>query len=456
MRSTLRAIGLLTCVWLSYNLGVVLEARRHRSLFEGVREVVGQYYVEPIDSDSLALAGANGVLRYLGDPHSGVLDPRDFAAFRENTRGEYGGIGTQIEVRSNQLTVVAPLPGEAAERAGVRAGDEVIAVDSRSTRGWSAQDAVHVLRGEAGSDVVLTVRRGSDTLEIPVRREHVRINAVGVSGMIADQIGYVALDAFSMRAADEIAEAIDSLVEDGARAIVLDLRGNPGGLLDQGIAVANLFLPKGTLIAETRGRSAESTESFHAREDARYPNLPLAVVVNGTTASAAEIVAGALSDHGRAHVYGERTYGKGSVQTLFPLPTGHVIKLTTARWYTPAGRSLEGGANEQGGIEPDRLVADSLALAAEAALQSSDAEWGALFEQIYRAAANVVAGAAQVRTEAHRIAADLQTDDGRFVRWLEREIELEVELRRNGVRLARLKEAAQDPAVQAAVRSLLP
>lgn len=458
MRPTFRALGILACAWLSYVLGTVVESRRFgRSVFEGARSVISTHFVDDVDMDSLTVAGIIGVLRYLDDPHTGLLNLQDFVRFKEDMDGEFGGIGTHLHVRPNGLTALAPIPGGPAEAAGVRPGDHVVAVDGQSTEGWTTEEATQALRGTPGSPVTLTVRRGEDTLDIRVQRDTVHVSAVDAATLLEPGIGYIALDAFTARAAEQLSVAIDSLLSAGANAIVLDLRSNTGGLLSQAIAVANLFLPKGVLIAEIRERNERVSVRHEATQSPRYPELPLAVVVDGATASAAEIVAGALRDHGRARIVGTRTFGKASVQALFPLPRGYVLRLTTARWHTPAGQLIDRTRGDSGGIAPDVEVRDTLHDHTNHVLRTHDIDWSLLFEKVYQEAPRVVQHRATTTEAVDAVIAELglpSEHSAEVRKWIERQLDFELTLMRLGTEEARIYEARRSNAVQAAVAAL--
>jgi carboxyl-terminal processing protease len=239
--------------------------------------------------------------------------------------------------------VIAPLPDTPAERAGVQTGDRIVALDGRSTEGWKQEEAVKQLRGPAGTTADLTVRRvGIDqSLRFNLTRATIHIRSVPFSLMLDDRIGYVPLSPVNESSARELREAVDTLRRQGMRAMILDLRSNPGGLLDQGVGVADLFLNPGQEIVATRGRAPQSTRTFKDTKPQTWVDLPIVVLVNGGTASAAEIVAGALQDHDRALVVGAPTFGKGLVQSLWRFGPDQGLKLTTARWYTPSGRTIQ-------------------------------------------------------------------------------------------------------------------
>ena len=328
-------------------------------LFDDVLTHVADYYVDSLDQRQLYRMAIDGMLGELRDPYSGFLEAKDFRGLREQTTGNYAGIGTQIEVRDGAIVVVAPLPETPAERAGIQSGDRIVQVDGKSTEHFSQDDAVNALRGREGTQVTVKIVRSgaTDLLSFTLTRARIHSRSVRTVMMLGDGVGYVELNPFSQSSATELQAAIDSLKGVGMRSLVLDLRNNPGGLLTEGIAVPDLFLNPGQEIVSTRGRAPRSTEAFEDEAPQRYPNLPLVVLVNGYSASASEIVAGALQDHDRALLIGTATYGKGLVQTVYPLGDSIALKLTTARWYTPSGRSIQRPSKV--GFEPDYLPEDS-------------------------------------------------------------------------------------------------
>ena len=312
-------------------------------LFEEVLHRIADQYVDRKDPSSLYRMAIDGLLHELGDPHTAFMTPEEYDNLKVQTQGEYGGIGSEIDKRDGWITIVAPLPGSPSERAGLMAGDRIIEIDGVSTRGWSTDDAVSKLRGPKGTKVKLKVARVGVDEPIPfeIVRDEIHVRSVRTAYLMDGGIGYVELRVFSESTTDELRKALDDLRDQGMRGLVLDLRYNPGGLLDQAISSADLFLQRGQAISELRGRSAGMNQKFTATSNDRYPGLPIVVLVGPSTASAAEILAGALQDHDRALVVGETSFGKGSVQTLFQLPAGHWLKMTTARWYTPVGRSIQ-------------------------------------------------------------------------------------------------------------------
>ena len=312
-------------------------------LFEDVLAHVADYYVDSIDERRLYQLAIDGMLDQLHDPYSVFLKRDDFKALNEATTGNYGGLGIQIEVRDGWITVVAPLPDTPAERAGSQTGDQIVGLDGRSTEGWKQDQAVKELRGEAGSAVELKVRRVGieQPLAFKLNRALIHVRSVQVSMMLDDKVGYVLLTPVSETSAPELTDAVTALLQKGMKSLVLDLRGNPGGLLDQGVAVSELFLDPGEEVVATRGRAPNSTRMYRDAKPQPWPNLPVVVLANGGTASAAEIITGALQDHDRAVVVGTPTFGKGLVQSLWQLTPETALKLTTARWYTPSGRTIQ-------------------------------------------------------------------------------------------------------------------
>lgn len=338
------AIGLASGGWLLQrgvdpSQNVYMQARL---LEEVVRHVSG-LFVEETSPDQLYRMAIDGMLEELGDPHSVLMDPEDYEALRVQTQGDYGGLGIEIDIRDGWLTVLSPLPNSPAEQVGLQAGDRIIQVEGESTAEWTTDKAVSVLRGPKGSTVnILVSRLGIDEpIPFEITRDEITLTAVPSSYMLEDGIGYVELTVFSETATRDLKAAIDELREQGARSLILDMRRNTGGLLDEGMNVADLFLERGQLVLETRGRSNEQNHVFRASRPDQYPGMPVVVLIGLRSASATEIVAGALQDHDRALLVGETSFGKGSVQTLFELPGQNILKLTTARWFTPSGRSIQ-------------------------------------------------------------------------------------------------------------------
>src|SRR5918999_2514514 len=311
-------------------------------LFDQVMDRVSRNYVERLPAADLYGRATKGVLRELRDPYSVYLSSERLARLTESTTGRYHGIGVELDVRDGWVTVVAPLPGTPAEQAGVQGGDRIVAIGDKPTEGWAPEEALRALRGAPGTVVSFVVERAGLDEPVPfsVTRREIEFHPVQNALMLRDGVAYVSLVVFSQESATELRRAVDSLRRVGARALVVDVRGNPGGLLEQGIAVTDLFLDQGLKIVEMRGRTREANQAFVDRAPQPFAGLPVAVLVDSASASAAEIFAGALQDHDRAVVVGTTTYGKGSAQSVFPLADGGAVKLTTALWYTPSGRSI--------------------------------------------------------------------------------------------------------------------
>ena len=339
------SIALVTGGWflqrgVAQESNVYLQAR----LFEEVLDHVTRQFVDPVDRSGLIDSAIGGVLEDLGDPHTSFINAETWERFRfrSGADADYGGVGLEILHREGWVTVITPLPGGPALRAGIRAGDRIVEVEGASARDWETDQAADVLRGSPGTDVSIVIERPGVDEAIPftLTRAVIELLSVPFATMLDEGIGYVPLQVFSETSGREVREAIEALGAQGMKSLVLDLRNNPGGLLDEGIAVADLFLEDGSLILETRGRAAGQNERFQAGSGELAPELPVVILLNENSASASEIVAGALQDHDRALVIGGRSFGKGSVQTLFRLSGGNVLRLTTARWYTPMGRSI--------------------------------------------------------------------------------------------------------------------
>jgi carboxyl-terminal processing protease len=339
-------------------------------LFDDVLSHVHNYYVDSLGESDLYDKATNGMLEELKDPYSVLLTGDDYKALTEQTSGNYAGLGIQIDVRDGWITVVAPLPDTPAERAGIQTGDQIIEVDAKSTEGWKNDQAVKALRGEAGSKIAIKVRRAgiADPITYDLTRATIHIRSVPPGTLFDGGVGYISLNPVAETSAQELRDEITGMRGKGMKSMILDLRLNPGGLLDQGVKVAELFLDKGQEIVSTKGRARGSSKEFYDEVRQLWPDLPIVVLVNEGTASAAEIIAGALQDHDRAVVVGSPTFGKGLVQTLFPLGDGVALKLTTARWYTPSGRTIQRIAKD----EEDQLAQAESAAVGVPSRETSD------------------------------------------------------------------------------------
>jgi len=311
--------------------------------FTEVYEVVQRNYAEPVNPDKAIYNGAiPGMLRVL-DPHSNFFDPKSYAALREEQRGKYYGVGMQVGPRNNKVIVIAPFTGAPAYRAGIRPGDVIIAVDGKPTDNMSTSDVAELLKGPKGTTVKITMlREGTDKpIDFNVVRDEIPRYSVDVHFMIKPGIGYIHVSGFQETTEHEVAQALDQLQEQGdLKGLILDLRQNPGGLLSEGVGVADKFLKKGQVIVSHHGRSSPE-KIYRAARGNGGKDYPLVVLVNRGTASAAEIVAGAIQDHDRGLIVGETTFGKGLVQTVYPLSENTGLALTTAKYYTPSGRLIQ-------------------------------------------------------------------------------------------------------------------
>lgn len=314
-------------------------------LFSKVYQRVLNSYVKSTDPWALSKDAVKGILKNL-DPYSDFYEKRDFKQFQEETRGQFGGIGIEIAVplqKEYPQVMSYPIPTTPAEKVGLRAGDVIVEIDGTSTRGMDIDDVISRLRGKPGTSVIIKIRRGGadELLERKLIREIIPLFNVMWSGVIEEGIGYINLVRFNQEASEELDTALKKLTDAKVKSIILDLRNNPGGLLTAAIQAANKFLGKGTIIVRTRGRDQGSEDIEKATSTPKAPDVKLVVLVNRGSASASEIVAGAIQDHDRGVLIGETTFGKGSVQTVFEdMPQGTGLKLTTALYYTPSGRSI--------------------------------------------------------------------------------------------------------------------
>lgn len=311
-------------------------------LLDEVMDRVRTMYVEPVEEERLWELATRGLIDQLGDPNSAYLTPERRIALERTASNSYPGVGLQVDARDEWIVVVQARPGTPAEQAGLATGDRLVAVDGRSMRGWTVAEAREALRGPAGSTFVLDVEpRGGARRTVRLARAEIHVTSIARATVLDGGVGYVVVTTFGDSTEVELVRAVDSLRTAGARSLVLDLRGNPGGLLAQGVGVADLFLDAGTRVVTTAGRTAAVRTTYTDSTAARWPEMAVSVLVNGLTASAAEIVAGALQDNDRALIVGRPTYGKGSAQAIYALENGAALSLTNARWYTPLGRSIE-------------------------------------------------------------------------------------------------------------------
>ena len=341
-------IGPMVAAWAQE--GSRAETYRLLNLFGDVFERVRAEYVEPVNDRDVIENAINGMLQGL-DPHSSYMNLRNFRDMQVQTRGEFGGLGIEVSQENGYVKVISPIDETPAARAGVKPGDLITHINNTSTQGLTLQEAVEQMRGERGTAIRLTIRREgtAQPIEVSLTREVIRPQVVR-SRMEPGDIGYVRLTAFNEQTEAGMRRAVQQLrsqARDGLKGLVLDLRNNPGGLLDQAIQISDDFLEQGEIVS-TRARRQEDAQRWNARSGDIAAGVPIVVLINAGSASASEIVAGALQDHRRAVVMGVKSFGKGSVQTVMPLPGNGAIRLTTARYYTPSGRSIQAL-----GISPD-------------------------------------------------------------------------------------------------------
>jgi carboxyl-terminal processing protease len=323
-------------------------------LFTDVMAIVKKSYVEEVDTKKLIYGAINGMLASL-DPHSSFMSPDSYKEMKIDTKGAFGGLGIEITIKDGILTVISPIEDTPAFKAGIKAGDQIFKIDDKFTKDLNINDAVKRMRGQKGTKVILTImREGFDKpQEFPLMRDVIQVKSVR-SRLMEDGYAYIRIAQFQEKTDEDLARFLKSLREENKgelKGLILDMRNDPGGLLDQAVRVAEHFVEEGKMIVYTEGREKDSKMQFVARKGSKEPNYPIVVLINGGSASASEIVAGALQDHKRAIVMGTQSFGKGSVQTIIPLSDDSGLRLTTARYYTPNGRSIQAK-----GITPDIIV----------------------------------------------------------------------------------------------------
>lgn len=340
------------------------------NLFGDVMEKTKVSYVEEVTDKKLIESAINGMLSSL-DPHSSYLDAKSFKYMTEQTKGKFGGLGIEVTMEAGVVKVVSPIDGNPAQKAGIKPGDYITMIDGEQVMGMTLDEAVSKMRGKLGTKVKLQVRRPNEKpFDVTLKRDEIKIQSVKDDVKEKDVI-YVRISSFNEDVDVMVKKAVEKAqksLKNKAKGLVLDLRNNPGGLLDQAIAVSDLFLDKGEIVS-TRSRNEEDNVKYSAKEGDILSGLPIVVVINDGSASASEIVAGALQDHKRAIVLGEKSFGKGSVQTLIPLANYGAMRLTTARYYTPSGRSIQAK-----GIEPDVLVKPAKVEVIQNEFERSEAE----------------------------------------------------------------------------------
>ncbi len=352
-RSLVSALPVVVLLLLPSSAGAASsETYRQLNLFGDVFERVRADFVDEVQDKELIESAIDGMLMSL-DPHSSYLNPEKYEEMQVQTKGEFGGLGIEVTMENRLVKVVSPIDDTPAYRAGIKAGDLITHLDGKQVLGLTLSEAVESMRGPVGTDIVLTVRReGVDKpLEVTITRAIIKIRSV--RSRAEGDAGYIRITSFNEQTVSGVKKAIEDVrnqVGDSMIGLILDLRNNPGGLLDQAVGVSDLFLDKGEIVS-TRGRRHDSTQRFNAKPGDLAEGLPVVLLINGGTASASEIVAGALQDHRRAIVLGTKSFGKGSVQTIIPISGRGAIRLTTARYFTPSGYSIQAK-----GIEPDIIV----------------------------------------------------------------------------------------------------
>jgi carboxyl-terminal processing protease len=327
------------------------DAYNKLKVFSEVLSLIESNYVEPVENNSMIEGAISGMVKSL-DPHTSYMPPVSYKEMQVETTGKFGGLGIEISLRDGVLTVVSPIDDTPAFKVGIKPGDKIIKIEDESTLDMTLQDAVSRLRGETGSPVTITIFRKTFKApkEFTIVRDIIKVRSV-VSKLYQDDIGYIKIRSFSKNTSSGLDKALEELRGKGITKLILDVRNNPGGLLNQAVEVTDRFLNKENLIVYTKGRSDEQNMRFTSHDKVAGVSYPLIVLVNGGSASASEIVAGALQDLNRAIILGTQTFGKGSVQTIIPLSDGSALRLTTARYYTPSGRVIQ-----ENGIEPDIIV----------------------------------------------------------------------------------------------------
>jgi carboxyl-terminal processing protease len=314
----------------------------HYRTFTAALSAIEAQYPDAVESDRLVYGAINGMLQTL-DPHSSFMDPKSYARMREQQEGRYYGLGLTIVAIDGDITISRVFEGSPAYGQGIRRGDVIAEIEGESAKGWTTDDAVRKLRGPKGTFVNIGMRRKGLENLIPLRvmRDEISIPSIKAAFMIDPQTGYVKVDDFAEHTDEDLGKALEELTSKGMKRLVFDLRGNPGGQLDQAIRIVNRFVPKGSMIVYTRGRVANSDQDYRATENGEYLDMPMIVLVNRNSASASEIVSGALQDHDRGYVIGETTFGKALVQSVYRVSQGAGLALTTARYFTPSGRMIQ-------------------------------------------------------------------------------------------------------------------
>ena len=332
------------------------QVRKNQSLINDVYRQLVTNYVDDIDLDAFTKLSINNMLSEL-DPYTTYMEKQEKDGIEMLTKGKYGGVGIQIGIREKELTVISPIDNSPAKKAGIMSGDKIIGIDSVETKNYSIDDAAKLIRGRRGTEVVLAIKRYGepDVIKFVLIRENIAVKDISYFGMLNESTGYIRLTRFSRNSDKEMLTAINSLLSDNMSGLILDLRDNPGGLLNSAINILDLFVEKGEILVWTEGKTSKSAKKYYSQNDPIVPdNLNIIVLVNQGSASASEIISGTLQDLDRGVVIGRKTYGKGLVQTVFNLDRDRAIKITTAKYYIPSGRLIQ-----KPGYLPKEIIGDS-------------------------------------------------------------------------------------------------
>lgn len=388
MKSIFRRLGLPAVILVIFGLGFSLgdahskrglataETYDHLKVFAEVLSLIQDKYVDPKDPNDLMVGAIRGMMKTL-DPHSSYMTPEFYQEMQMETEGEFEGLGIEITIKDDYVTVISPIEESPAFKAGLKSGDKIIKVDGQTTKDMSIMDAVKLMRGKQGTSVVVTIFREGfeEPKDITIVRQTIHVRSVK-STLIENHFGYVKIRSFTKNTSEELGEALRPFAEKKVKGLVLDLRNNPGGLLNQAVEVTSLFLPTGSLVVSTKGRVEDQNMNFTAQGKLAFPEVPIVVLVNEGSASASEIVAGALQDVKRGVIVGKTSFGKGSVQTIYPLSDGSGLRLTTAHYFTPAGRLIQ-----DKGIKPDIEVEPTYPSAKEETQKTGKTEEGETEQQ---------------------------------------------------------------------------
>ncbi|OUV97369.1 MAG: peptidase S41 [Candidatus Pelagibacter sp. TMED142] len=354
MKIKMKKILLIVFIFLSFSEKVLAnqidELYKKLDLFSDVLETLNKEYVDEVDQNKVLDSAINGMLQSL-DPYSSYMSPENFRNMNTETKGEFGGLGIEITMQSGLVKVISPIEGTPADKAGIKAGDFIVKINNKQVKGLSLYEAVSMMRGKSGTKINLTVRRKDidDELKFTITRAKISIKEVSAE-VKSNNVGYIRLRAFNQKSYSQLKQKINKINKNKINGYILDLRNNPGGLLSQAIKISDLFLDGGEIVS-TRGRDETDIKIFNAKKGDIIKNLPLIVLINEGSASASEIVSGALKDHKRAIILGETSFGKGSVQSIIPLQNRGALRLTTAKYYLPSGDSIS-----EIGVVPDITI----------------------------------------------------------------------------------------------------